>query len=200
MSVSRTICSLSALVGVSLAVAIERDGVVQEKVQYDANISFACQSALSLIEQAEGYRDCTYVDTTGHKTICYGYNLDNGAASKDGIAKVGGNWDTVYDHCACPNGGCLSKAQCVELLSTDVNKAKLAAAEVFGEQCECVQNVLTDMTYNLGKAGISSFGTFVSLIKAHSWSAAADDARRTLWCRQVGSRCTRDADIIAKGC
>merc|ERR1712146_564313 len=52
-----------------------------------------------------------------------------------------------------------------------------------------IEAVLTDMTYNLGKAGIESFHTFISDIKAHEWSAAASDARDSLWCRQVGSRC-----------
>lgn len=47
--------------------------------------------------------------------------------------------DRPCDMRGAPVGGCLSKAQCVELLSTDVDKAKVEAAEVFGEQCECVQ-------------------------------------------------------------
>ena len=39
--------------------------------------------------------------------------------------------------------------------------------------------------YNLGAAGIASFTTFKSLIEAHSWSAAANDLKGTLWCSQV---------------
>ena len=161
----------------------------------------ACESATSLIESAEGYRDCTYVDTTGHKTICYGFNLAaNGAESK--IQSVGGNWNTVYNHCACgtSGAGCLSQNQCAELLSGAVQQAAEGAERVFGNQCPCIQAVLTDMTYNLGEAGISTFGTFKSYIESHNWAAAASDIKGTLWCRQVGNRCTRDAGIIAQGC
>mmetsp|Transcript_31399 Transcript_31399/g.50989 ORF Transcript_31399/g.50989 Transcript_31399/m.50989 type:complete len:96 (-) Transcript_31399:738-1025(-) len=42
-----------------------------------SQVATACQSAQSLIEAAEGFRSCVYTDTTGHPTICYGYNLDN---------------------------------------------------------------------------------------------------------------------------
>jgi GH24 family phage-related lysozyme (muramidase) len=48
-----------------------------------AAAAMACDSAIDLIKQAEGFRACTDIDTTGHKTICYGFNLDApGAQSK----------------------------------------------------------------------------------------------------------------------
>ncbi|EDQ86225.1 uncharacterized protein MONBRDRAFT_38498 [Monosiga brevicollis MX1] len=154
----------------------------------------ACESALDLIKSAEGFRSCTYVDTTGHKTICYGFNLDASGA-KQKIESVGGDWNKIYN-----DGGCLSESQCTTLLEGEVKNAAASAVSVFGSQCSCIEAVLTDMTYNLGKAGIESFHTFISDIKAHEWSAAASDARDSLWCRQVGNRCTRDTGIIAQGC
>jgi hypothetical protein len=45
------------------------------------------------------------------------------------------------------------------------------------------------MTYNLGVSGMSSFHAFIGDIKAHQWSAAANDARNSLWCRQVRRLC-----------
>ncbi|CAE7517501.1 E [Symbiodinium sp. KB8] len=161
----------------------------------------ACESATALIEAAEGYRDCTYVDTTGHKTICYGFNLAAGGA-KSKVESVGGNWDRVYNHCACgtSGAGCLNQHQCAELLSGAVSAAEAGARRVFGNQCPCIMAVLTDMTYNLGEGGISSFTTFKRYIEEQNWSAAASDLKGTLWCRQVKSRCTRDVGIIARGC
>ena len=55
------------------------------------------------------------------------------------------------------------------------------------------------MTYNLGEAGLASFNTFNSLMEAGEWDQAADDLSGTLWCSQVGSRCTRDQNQI-RGC
>mmetsp|Transcript_31399 Transcript_31399/g.50988 ORF Transcript_31399/g.50988 Transcript_31399/m.50988 type:complete len:109 (-) Transcript_31399:284-610(-) len=60
--------------------------------------------------------------------------------------------------------------------------------------------VLVDMTYNLGQAGVASFTTFKSYIENGQYSEAASDLKSTLWCSQVGNRCTRDTGIIAKGC
>ena len=153
-----------------------------------------CASALSLIEEAEGFRACTYVDTTGHKTICYGFNLETGGAEA-AVTRVGGNWDQVYNH-----GGCLTQTQCTELLTPAVSSAASAQAAIFGSTCPCMAAVLTDMTYNLGDAGMASFTTFVQYIKHKEWSQAATDIKHTLWCTQVGTRCTRDAGIIQDGC
>lgn len=153
-----------------------------------------------------GLRLCEYVDTTGHPTVCYGFNLvANGASSK--VAAVGGNYQDVL------HGGCLSKTQCAELLSGSVQSATQGAEGIFGNQCSCVMAALIDMTYNLGDAGMctsapcaggtrvppppahvrtprrhavaATFTTFISYVKEHNWSAAANDARGTLWCSQV---------------
>jgi GH24 family phage-related lysozyme (muramidase) len=155
--------------------------------------SLACESALSLIEKAEGFRACTYTDTTGHKTICYGFNLATSGA-KEKVEQVGGDFAKVWA------GGCLTQHQCAELLESEVKLAAAAEHHVFGSICSCIDAVLTDMTYNLGEAGIESFTTFRSLIAKREWSAAANDLKGTLWCRQVGSRCTRNVGIIAHGC
>lgn len=166
-----------------------------------ANKVQGCASAISLIEQGEGYRDCTYVDTTGHKTICYGFNLETGSA-RGKIEHLGLRWDRVYNHCGCKTSGagCVNQHQCESLLKEAVDAAAAGAKRVFGRQCDCVQNVLTDMTYNLGEAGISKFGTFRKLIQSHQWNQAANDLYGTLWCKQVGTRCTRNAGIISHGC
>ena len=120
-----------------------------------------CPTDLALIQQAEGFRSCKYLDSVGVPTICYGYNLQNGSASAD-IASVGGNYASVM------NGSqCLSQAQCTTLLQKRVNVARSGESAIFGNSisCACAKNVLVDMTYNLGQAGLASFGQFDSLMK-----------------------------------
>mmetsp|Transcript_16477 Transcript_16477/g.23098 ORF Transcript_16477/g.23098 Transcript_16477/m.23098 type:complete len:217 (-) Transcript_16477:371-1021(-) len=154
----------------------------------------ACQSAQSLIEAAEGFRSCVYTDTTGHPTVCYGYNLDDYSAKSD-IANVGADYDQVRS-----GKQCLSKSQCSTLLQGALSAAESGAKNVFGNQCSCIMAVLVDMTYNLGSAGVASFTTFKSYIENGQYSEAASDLKSTLWCSQVGNRCTRDTGIIAGGC
>lgn len=125
----------------------------------------------------------------GRSHACF---LASGARAK--VEGVGGDFNKVY------NGGCLTQSQCSKLLSGEVGIAASNARSIFGRQCDCIDAVVTDMTYNLGYAGMSSFRKFIAAVKAHNWSTAAAEARSSLWCRQVGTRCTRDTGIIARGC
>ena len=75
-----------------------------------------------------------------------------------------------------------------------------SAVSSFDSLCCGVQNVMVDMTFNLGVSGFRSFGTFISDINNKEWASAAADMKGTLWCRQVGYRCTDDASYVARGC
>ena len=56
-----------------------------------------CQSDESLIKQAEGFRSCKYVDTTGNRTICYGYNLERTTTAENDMAKLGVSYSAVLN-------------------------------------------------------------------------------------------------------
>ena len=136
-----------------------------------------------------------YYDSVGVPTICFGQNLENSYAPQ-AIAAVGGSYSSVMA------GGCLSESQCTTLMNQDVERARQGAKNIYGDSvtCPCAQNVLVDMTYNLGEAGLAQFTTFNSLIEAGNWDAAADDLQTgTLWCSQVGNRCDRNMKLI-KSC
>ena len=152
--------------------------------------SNGCYSDLELVKMGEGFRSCMYKDTMGIPTICYGYNLSRSQARTD-ITNVGGNYDAVMQ------GGCLTESQCTTLLNKDLSSARSGAQSVFGTlSCACAQAVAVDMTYNLGTAGIKSFTTFDSMMKQGHYNDAAADGKTTLWCRQVGTRCTRDMNQL----
>ena len=59
-----------------------------------AVVAARCQTDIELIKEGEGLNKCAYTDTTGHKTVCYGFNLDTGSA-KSRISAVGGDFDVV---------------------------------------------------------------------------------------------------------
>ena len=159
----------------------------------------ACPSATELIEKHEGLELCVYTDTTGHLTICYGFNLDKYGASSE-IASVGGDYSQLVDSNAPADQRCLSQSQCEELLTPDVSAAANEAQAVFVSYCSCVQAVLTDFVYNVGEGSAETFTTFKADLQAGEYSAAAEDLKGTLWCSQVGSRCTDDTSILAAGC
>lgn len=161
--------------------------------------TLSCSTDIQLIEKHEGLELCVYTDTTGNPTICYGFNLNKGGASSE-VARVGGDYSKLVNKNLPSSERCLSQTQCVELLTPDVQSAESGAKAVFGSYCPCVQAVLTDLVYNLGQAGAAQFTTFKSYLQAHNYKEAANDLKGTLWCRQVGNRCTDDTSIIAQGC
>lgn len=160
----------------------------------DHTESSACD-ARALITQHEGKRSCVYTDTKGHPTVGIGYNLDNSGA-RAAIAAVGADYDNVRS-----GKQCLTDTQIQNLFAPAYESAVSEAERVvssFASLCCEVQEVMTDMTYNLGS--LSSFNTFVSLINQKSWSSAARDGRSTAWCGQTKGRCTDDMNRVQNGC
>ena len=158
----------------------------------------SCTASLrNLVAKHEGDKLCVYVDTTGHKTIGIGYNLDQSGA-RQMIESVGANFDDIYS-----GKKCLTQSQVNVIFSKTIGSSisgARSAVSSFDSLCCGVQNVMVDMTFNLGVAGFRAFGTFISDINNKEWASAAADMKGTLWCRQVGSRCTDDAGYVARGC
>ena len=164
---------------------------VAEHTNYGLQHLASCASDKDLIIQAEGLRLCTYKDTVGVPTICYGFNLKVSEA-RAAVQSVGGNYDAVMA------GGCLSQTQCSQLLEKDLPKARADQRAIYGTlSCPCANNVTVDMVYNLGKAGLSGFTKTNSLLKSGQYKAASIEMQNSLWCRQVKTRCTRNVNIIA---
>ena len=102
----------------------------------------ACQSASYLIQEAEGFRACPYEDTTGHLTVCYGFNLQ-AAGARSKVEAVGGDYDSLMSQ-----GTCLMKDQCEKLFNEELLIAEKLSQRVFGKQCPCVAAVLADVRFS----------------------------------------------------
>ena len=134
-------------------------------------------SAALLIIKNEGYRSMPYADTTGNKTIGYGFNM----------ADLLGTWNTM------------KKTIAWEILFSKISILKGKLEEkipFFSENCNyCLsaQIVLIDMAYNLGIYGLMAFNTFLGYIKQGDIASAIDDLKNnTEWYKQVPDRANRD--------
>ena len=58
------------------------------------------------------------------------------------------------------------------------------------------QQALGEMAYNLGVTDLLKFNTFLGLMQAGQYDAAADDLGQTLWAKQVGVRAARICALI----
>ena len=138
----------------------------------------------------EGYHRSMYRDSKGIRTIGIGFNLEKDGARQQ-IERVGADYDAVV------NGRqSLTDSQITRLLNMDMHTA-----------IECVmrwlpnwrslgvgpQSALADMAFNLGCTKLNGF---ICLKKALSpptdFGHAVEEMRNSLWCRQVGQRCSRD--------
>ena len=160
MNKSLIISALLGFISAQQQVDLVTLGYKQDDRNFAPTDSNGCQSDTDLIKISEGFRSCTYKDSVGIKTICYGYNLERSCAPAD-IKSVGGDYDAVMA------GGCLSQSQCDSLLNKEIVSARNGEKAIYGNKisCQCATSVLVDMTYNLGQAGLASFYTFNSLME-----------------------------------
>ena len=125
-----------------------------------------------IIEEHEGIRLYPYKDTVGKLTIGVGHNLTDNGISRQ-VAEL--------------------------LLKEDIAIAQNALKDIFSNFEELpsnVQKALTDMMFNMGEPRFLGFKKMIAAIKQGNFKEAAAQAKDSHWCKQVGSRCTDDAQLI----
>merc|ERR1711988_1872660 len=188
---------LALLVFVSSLALVQSSPIPQGNENVTTGLNVSACDARSIISQHEGKRNCVYKDTMGHPTFGIGYNLDNPGAPQ-AIAAVGADYNSIRS-----GKTCLTDSQVMQLFEPSYQSAvrgARTAVSCYDSLCCDVQNVMTDMDYNLGDGGFSSFHGFIGYVCQGDWAQAAADGRGTAWCRQVGSRCTGDMSAVAQGC
>lgn len=126
--------------------------------------------AMDIIEQLkrdEGYERYLYTDTRGVPTVGYGFNLrDEGLAPDEAEYVL----------------RCKVAQHRITLVNALPWVANLPDAQ---------QGVLINMAYDLGLAGLLTFGSLLGFVKAGDYAAAAQDMLATKWASEVGVRAQR---------
>jgi lysozyme len=123
----------------------------------------------------EGCRLKPYRDTVGKTTIGIGRNLDD----------VG-----------------ISKSEAMMLLGADIDKVTTqldVALPWWRDMTDRRQQVLANMAFNMGIAGLLGFRDTLAAMKAGDYTKAASGMLASKWAGQVGARARRLADIMDKG-
>ena len=123
----------------------------------------------------EGLRLKPYRDTVGKLTIGCGRNLDDVGITQD---------------------------EAMLLLQNDIRKAyaDLTTALPWVQTLDDVrQNVLINMTFNMGIGGLLRFKNTLGMIQRHEYNQAASAMLQSLWATQVGARAKRLADQMRTG-
>ena len=64
----------------------------------------------------------------------------------------------------------------------------------FGSQPVCVQNVLIDMSFNMGSSSLCSWPKFIEQLANRDYNGAANNMASSAG--QVGNRCVRNVNIM----
>lgn len=92
--------------------------------------------------------------------------------------------------------------QALDALNADIARAERAldAALPWWRALDDVrQDVLTNMTFNLGIGRLEGFHNTLGFIRAGEWQAAHDGMLESAWARQVGARAQRLARQMLTG-
>lgn len=125
------------------------------------------------IKKCEGLKLETYVDTTGHLTVGWGRNLDNGIR--------------------------LDEAEL--MFQNDLKQAtqELKECPWFLDLPDGVQKALINMNFNLGIHKLSTFKKMIAALVDKNYTLAAIEALDSLWAKQVGERAKDIALMIRQG-
>lgn len=132
----------------------------------------------------EGLRLITYTDTTGHRTIGYGHNLDGGSDAN--VRAVGAEPDKLRGKAYG-----ISKKQAealFELDMADVKEDLITLVPNLDKHPVLVQEILLDLCFNMGLGTFSTFKRTLAAFKGGDYRSAAQHLKKSKWFRQVKTR------------
>lgn len=132
----------------------------------------------------EGLRLKVYKDTVGKNTIGYGHNLDS-SQSRRVIAQAGLDQDDLLA------GQVITMADAERIYQIDRLTAKLDVIKLvpnLSQMPEIVQDILIDLSFNMGYNVLSTFKNTLSCFNRMDWEGAARGLSNSKWYYQVGNR------------
>lgn len=133
----------------------------------------ALDIAVAQLQVDEGFRAQKYVDTTGHTTIGYGFNVDSGISQNAALALLNAQAMDVKDDLALEQW----------YISLDP-----------GRQSACIQ-----LAFNLGIGGFLGFQHMIDALRSGNWQGAHDELLDSKAAQQLPARYSRLAACLLTG-
>jgi lysozyme len=144
----------------------------------------------------EGVENGVYWDTTGHRTVGVGFNLERMDAPEI-LEEMGISHNDVVT-----GERRLTDEEIDQLLMRDVEdfeKEIRKLIPVYDELDEVRQRVVMDMLFNLGYKGFKGFKNTRKYINAGRYDLAARNMMLSLWAKQVKSRAVNLSKMMKHG-
>lgn len=141
-----------------------------------------------------------YLDSRRIPTVGIGFNLIKDGA-RQRIAEVGADYDTLLRDASCPAGKKqtqLSPEQISALFQKDLLDATRDAVSLYPDLTghpQKVQDVLVDLSFNMGGSKLREFERFNAAIGRHDYKQAAAYLAASRYAEQTGTRA--EANIAA---
>jgi lysozyme len=133
----------------------------------------AIDLAVARLKVDEGFRASVYVDTRGHMSIGYGFNVDAGISE--------------------PAAAALLTAQASESMSI------LQSLPWYAPLNDVRASVLIELAFNLGITGLLGFTNMIAAIRAGNWRAAHDQLLDSDAAREMPARYRALAGMLLTG-
>ena len=162
----------------------------------EAPLELGRDKLTSFVTANEGLRLASYDDSEGIRTVGVGFNLERSNA-REAIEKLGLDFDQVFS-----GEQKLTRSQAKLLLQEDINQAIVDARSIvpsFEGLTPARQTALIDMSFNLGLPRLSKFRKMLAAIEAGDFDKAADEAKDSVWFKQVGRRGPKIVRMIREG-
>lgn len=206
--------------GAGASGSFENDEVCKNDPEY---YNKSLEDQIKYDEEGGKYKPWVYMDTTGHATIGWGFNLAQSGASKImSDASINANTINSLLSASCKNvsvdglsksadKNCpttISKEEADRLFNGELPKRKADAVawaggqESFDKLPENIKKVIVNMTYNMGPGGMATFsesGDTKQGLKKSDWDQMAHGIADSDYCKQVKSRCARLIALVYNG-
>ena len=93
----------------------------------------------------------------------------------------------------------ISEDEAMYLLENDIKRCESELREIFEEFNhfpDAVKMALIDMIFNLGKTRFLTFKKLIQAVKEGDFKRAAEEAKNSRWCGQVGNRCEDVCEML----
>ena len=148
--------------------------------------ALAGENLAEMITRHEGKRNLAYPDSRNIKTIGIGFNLER-ADARQKIQDLGLSYDAVLTRKQS-----LTDEQINKLFSEDLDTATKDAKKYLGKTFEILpvdaQNIITDMSFNLGYSKLSEFRQLKYALDKQDYISASEAMKNSRWYSQVGNR------------
>jgi len=140
--------------------------------------------ARKMLQAHEGLRLTEYTDTTGHRTIGYGWNLDAKPLPKT-VGQVISGKLSISEHEA---------QSMLDISMLDHWRELVGAFPWVNEQDAWRKAILLDMAFNLGIPTLRTFKNTLAAIQHKDYKTASENMLKSKWATQAKRR----ADVLAE--